>query len=394
MPPSFALDLQSLTPNVVPPQSQTTAQSGFDKQITISTGEDWTDTGIELSPGNVLDVTVADEARRSTDAQRACASTSSNDLRVHSSAPDALVAKLAANAQPFPVTSSRNITITEKGHLYLAPNVKDNCQHQIKVEVHTGPATSLLIKNKLSNAAQIWMQGQFGAGAGRTSAGTTSANNAETVDRTATGAFNIPSLPIDRSLRQEIDRLPHRVSDQFNNPGDMVNFVIIGSEQQLENALAAANWHLADTSNSDAITKAIEMTRHNQDYVQMPMSLLYLFGRVQDFGYEQAEAFAVVASRHHFRVWKAPFQYKGRPVWAGAGTHDIGFEKDQRNGSITHKIDPAVDGERQNIGESLEKTGLVAALTSYLPAHPVQTAHNATGGEYHSDGRILVITLK
>lgn len=174
----------------------------------------------------------------------------------------------------------------------------------------------------------------------------------------------------------------------------MVNFVIIGSQQQVETALNAADWHLADTSNSDAITKAIEMTRQNKDYVQMPMSLLYLFGRAQDFGYEQAEPYAVVASRHHFRLWKAPFTYKGEPVWLGAGTHDIGFEKDQRNGSVTHKIDPDVDGERQNIGESLQKTGLVQELTEYLPPDPVQSAKNATGGGYHSDGRILVITLK
>ena len=38
----------------------------------------------------------------------------------------------------------------------------------------------------------------------------------------------------------------------------MVNFVIIGSEPQVQKALAGANWFLADTSYSDAITKAIE----------------------------------------------------------------------------------------------------------------------------------------
>jgi hypothetical protein len=93
-------------------------------------------------------------------------------------------------------------------------------------------------------------------------------------------------------------------------------------------------------------------------------------------------------------LWKAPFQFNGEPVWVGAGTHDIGFEKDLMNGSVTHKIDPNVDGERENIAETLEKTGLVAAIASYLPTNPVQTARNATGGEYHSDGRIFVITLK
>jgi len=67
------------------------------------------------------------------------------------------------------------------------------------------------------------------------------------------------------------------------------------------------------------------------------------------------EPFAVAASRHHFRIWKAPFTWNGQTVWAGAGTHDIGFEKDQRNGKVTHKIDPAVDGERDNIGAACKK---------------------------------------
>ncbi len=394
-----ALALQTLTSGTVPP-SEKNGQWGRDKKITISTGRNWTDTGIELEAGNVLQMALSNDSSPSAISQQACTAAARNGvsagrLRISSTAPGALVAKLAANAEPFPVMSGRDISITEPGHLYLAPNAEGNCQRSITVAIHTGPAISTILENKLANAAQIWLQGQFGAAAGApsTEAGGT-ANNAGTTAASASARAEVRSLPIDQPLHNELEHLPRRVTDQFNDPGDMVNFVIIGSEERLEKALAAASWHLADTSNSDAITKAIEMTRANKDYVQMPMSLLYLFGRGQDFGYEQAEPFAVVASRHHFRLWKAPFQFKGEPVWVGAGTHDIGFEKDQRNGSITHKIDPAVDGERQNIAESLERTGLVATLTSYLPTNPVQTAHNATGGQYHSDGRILVITLK
>ncbi len=44
-----------------------------------------------------------------------------------------------------------------------------------------------------------------------------------------------------------------------------------------------------------------------------------------------AEPIAMVASRNHFRIWKAPFTWKGQEVWVGAGTHDIGFAKDKRN---------------------------------------------------------------
>ena len=115
---------------------------------------------------------------------------------------------------------------------------------------------------------------------------------------------------------------------------------------------------------------------------------------MQDFGYEQAEPYSVVASRHHFRLWKAPFQIDGQQVWVGAGTHDVGFEKDQRNGQVTHKIDPAVDKERDHIATSLGKTGLVKKLSYYLPPDPVQQAKNATGGAYHSDGRVLLMWIE
>jgi hypothetical protein len=174
----------------------------------------------------------------------------------------------------------------------------------------------------------------------------------------------------------------------------MVNFVLVGSQQQMQAALDAANWHLADTDDRRAVLNAVLETYDKKDYLAMPMSTLYLFDRKQDFGYEEAEAYSVVASRHHFRIWKAPFTWNGQTVWAGAGTHDIGFEKDQRNGKVTHKIDPAVDGERENIGSTLQQAGKAKSLSYYLPPDPVRDARNATGGGYHSDGRILVVVLQ
>jgi hypothetical protein len=115
---------------------------------------------------------------------------------------------------------------------------------------------------------------------------------------------------------------------------------------------------------------------------------------VQDFGYAQADPVRVVASRHHFRIWKAPFTVGGETVWAGAGTHDIGFEKDQRNNEITHKIDPATDGERDYIGQSLQQTGMVVKEEYLTPTHPVKEARTATGGGFTSDGRTLIIYLQ
>jgi hypothetical protein len=123
------------------------------------------------------------------------------------------------------------------------------------------------------------------------------------------------------------------------------------------------------------------------------MSELTLFGRVQDYGLAHAEPIAVVAQRHHLRLWKAPFKVEGQELWVGAATHDIGFERDQRNGKLTHKIDPEVDGEREYVGRSLDETGLVAKLSYLTPEKASKEARTATGATFRSDGRVLVITL-
>jgi hypothetical protein len=60
---------------------------------------------------------------------------------------------------------------------------------------------------------------------------------------------------------------------------------------------------------------------------------------------------------------------------------------------VTHKIDPAIDGEREYVNQTLSGTGLVAARGHVVPADPLTTAKTATGGEFHSDGRILVLVL-
>ena len=254
------------------------------------------------------------------------------------------------------------------------------------------------MRDKLMSAAQIWMSGQTGSNASTTTPGVaaTQGSSATPAPTTAAAlpALKLSDSPLDADLRKAIDALPRRINDQFNNLGDMVNFVVVGSQEQMQSALEAATWNVADTDSKESALKAVLQTYQKKDYLSMPMSRLYLFGRVQDFGYEMAEPFAVAASRHHFRIWKAPFTWNGQPVWVGAGTHDIGFEKDQRNGKVTHKIDPAVDGERDNIGASLQKADKIKTISYYLPPNPVQATKNATGGEYHSDGRLLVIILK
>jgi hypothetical protein len=189
-------------------------------------------------------------------------------------------------------------------------------------------------------------------------------------------------------------KIPRRVSDPAQNPGDMVNILIVGTQDQVLQAFTTAGWARVDKDVRGAAMNAIIDSLEKKDYLTMPMSVLYLFDRPQDYGFAHAEPLRVAMSRNHLRIWKSPYEVEGRPLWCVAATHDIGFERDQRNNGVTHKIDPAVDQEREYVNGTLSATGLVVQRGHVTPADPLTVAKTATGGEFHSDGRILVLVLK
>ena len=210
----------------------------------------------------------------------------------------------------------------------------------------------------------------------------------------ATAVGGPPETPLPAITPKLLDSIPRRVADQNHSPGDMVNILIVGTEKELVKAFTTAQWVKVDKSVESTVLSGLMATLENKDYLTMPMSTLYLFDRPQDYGFAHAEPVRVIMSRNHLRVWKSPYQVEGRPLWCVAATHDIGFERDQRNNGVTHKIDPAIDGEREFVNQTLSGTGLVSARGHVVPTHPLTEARTATGGEFHSDGRILVLMLK
>lgn len=193
---------------------------------------------------------------------------------------------------------------------------------------------------------------------------------------------------------ETFESIPRRVGDLAGNPGDMVNYALVGTEAQVKAAFKAAGWVEVDKNVQDAVLHGILSTLSHEAYTEMPMSTLYLFGRAQDLSYARGDPLKVAAERHHLRVWKSTLSVGGRALWVGSCTHDIGFEKDQRNGNVTHKIDPKVDDERDYLLQSFDSTGAFTSAAYVTPESPMLTARTATGGSFYSDGRILVMVLR
>ena len=332
--------------------------------LTISGGTQWVDTGMDVKPGDKLHITAKgtvtignhtgitpDGAPRGwVDTLRA--------LMVPSAGRGALVGRVGNSdaATPFFIGADGNLVAPIAGRLYLGINTDSLETPDGNYEVH--------------------------------------------IQRTPASPASAAQSNYDfKPLFAELDaKLPYRVTDQPSggNEGDLVNFVLVGTQQQVTNAFKAAGWIPADKTNADAVLGAVLATLQKNVYVAVPLSILYLFGRPQDFGYERAEAVMVAAQRNHFRIWQAPFTTpQKQTIWAGAGTHDIGITNDDRSkGAITHAIDQDVDHERDFIGATLQQAGQVEAM-SYMPrSHPITSAKTATGGNIQSDGRVLVIVLK
>ena len=332
--------------------------------LTVTSNPQWIDTGMDLKVGDKLHITAKGTVdfvdvkgvtpggapRGWKDTLRA--------LTVASAGRGALVGKIGSDAAviPFFIGADGTVTVPVGGRLYLGIN-------QSGTSAPTG--------------------GKFQAHIERTAATTQVAN-----------AAKYDFQPLFASLQKD---LPLRVSDkpEGGNPGDLVNFVLVGSQQQVISALKAAGWVVADKDNKQAVVGALLATLQKNAYTTLPMSTLYLFGRAQDFGYENAQAVQVAEERNHFRIWQAPFKGPNQQVlWAGAGTHDIGIERDQRKpDALTHKIDPNVDKERDFIGDTLQQAGWVEAMSYMDRPNQVKQTKTATGGEITTDGRTLVIVL-
>jgi hypothetical protein len=208
---------------------------------------------------------------------------------------------------------------------------------------------------------------------------------------TFTIAKSVTAVPgVDDSL---FEKIPRRIADKAGNPGDMVNFLILGSETAMQNVFTAAGWVKVDSDVQNTILHGLVSSLAKESYLTMPMSQLYLFGRSQDYGWAHAEPIDVVRSRNHLRIWKAAFTVNGETLWVGAATHDIGFERDERNNGLTHKIDPDIDLERDYVEKTLCGTGLVTQVFHFLPRNPMQGANTATGGSFHSNGQVLILKL-
>lgn len=173
------------------------------------------------------------------------------------------------------------------------------------------------------------------------------------------------------------------------SPGDALNVALLGTEEQLLKAMWAAGWYPADAVTLKSSLRIVLDSVFHRSYVEAPVSSLFVWGRRQDFAFEQPVGHDP-RKRHHVRFWRsAEADESGRRLWLGAATYDVGIGLSHRNGHVTHHISPEIDRERDKLVADLQAAGWLGT-TERRENFQVEGVGKNGGGDLWRTDRCLV----
>ena len=179
--------------------------------------------------------------------------------------------------------------------------------------------------------------------------------------------------------------------------GDPINVAIRGGEDELHAALERAGWIRADPVTLRSSWRIVTSTLSRRSYERAPVSPLLLFGRVQDFAYQQ-EVAGNPAKRHHVRFWRTPDDWPlpggARADWLAAGTFDraVGFSLFTLQ--VTHRIDADIDVERDHVVATLLSANPAARLELLVDFSTGYHSRNGGGDSIRTDGTLPIVDLR
>ncbi|MFZ2623959.1 MAG: LssY C-terminal domain-containing protein [Propionibacterium sp.] len=178
--------------------------------------------------------------------------------------------------------------------------------------------------------------------------------------------------------------------------GDPVNLALVGEGDQIREAMEQAGWVEADPVNLASALRIVSSALLRRSYAHAPVSPLFLFGRMQDFAYQQ-EVAGNPSKRHHVRFWHCPPGWLlpgGRRVeWLAAGTYDRAVGLSLFTFQVTHKIAADIDVERDHIIGTLQKGPSKVSVDLIENFSTGYHSRNGGGDAVHTDGALPIVDV-
>jgi hypothetical protein len=195
-------------------------------------------------------------------------------------------------------------------------------------------------------------------------------------------------------LRTLLEHLPCCTTNaKGTETGDPLNLVLVGARSDIVAALVRRQWHPAEVLWSGSLWRTFTSFLKGSRYRYSPISPLYVYGRPQDGGAQKARG--SIHERNHARFWLSPIRFRGKEVWLGQISRDIGIKFTLKSPTIsTHVIDPDVDEARRYLAEdllysqALHRVGYVKGVGETSKDAPQM---NLVGDPWYSDGLRAVL---
>jgi hypothetical protein len=193
----------------------------------------------------------------------------------------------------------------------------------------------------------------------------------------------------EEDLRSEIEKLPCCTTNKDGtSQGDPLNLVFIGDSNDIFPAYIRRGWQGTEIMWSKAVLRTVKSFIQGSPYLYSPVSPLYVFGRRQDLAAQKARS--TIHQRNHLRMWLTPLRFRGKGVWVGQISRDIGVKLTFKSPTIsTHVIDPDVDEARRYLiedlaySQALARVGFIKGVGKVTQNEP---RVNLVGDPYFTDG--------
>ena len=205
---------------------------------------------------------------------------------------------------------------------------------------------------------------------------------------------DIINIEDEEELRKKLEDLPSFTTNADGDEyGDPLNLVLIGEPNDIVPALVRRNWHATEITWSRAIMRTIKSFLQGERYRYSPISPLYVFGRPQDIGWQKARR--TINERNHMRFWLSPIRFRGKKVFVGQISRDIGVKFTLKSPTIsTHIIDPDVDEARRYFVEDLaysQATAKIGYVKGVGVVNREEPRLNLVGDPFYTDGLRAVL---
>jgi len=203
------------------------------------------------------------------------------------------------------------------------------------------------------------------------------------------GGAEIVEIEEEEVLRSELEKLPCCTANKGGTGyGDPLNLVFVGNEDDIFPATIRRGWHGAEILQARTAWQTVKSFLGGGRYRYSPVSPLYVYGRRQDLAAQKARG--NIHQRNHLRMWLTPLRFRGKEVWVGQISRDIGVKFTLKTAILTtHVIDPDVDEARRYLiedlaySQALARFGFVKGVGGASREAP---RFNLGGDPYFTDG--------